>query len=154
MPLLKFIHDRLTPALEEPHSEVTLEEWRANPQAHVDASALVISNATPLDDLACDFSGFSVIVLEFPAFKDGRAYSQARLLRERFNYSGEIRARGDVLRDQLLFMVRCGINAFEFASEDTDGARAALEEFSFFYQPAVDEAAPVWRLRLNRAAAA
>lgn len=154
MSLLKLSRDRLAPALEEPLQEVTLEDWRENPQDHADAAALVISNAAPLSDLASDLNGFSVIILDFPAFKDGRAYSQARILRERYGYSGEIRARGAVLRDQLLFMARCGFDAFEFASDDADGAAEALKEFSFAYQSAADKAEPVWRQRLARAAAA
>jgi uncharacterized protein (DUF934 family) len=154
MKLLKLNRERLMPALEEPLEEVTLDEWRDNPQGHADATALLISNNTPLADIKCDLHGFSVIILDFPAFKDGRAYSQARLLRERYGYTGEIRARGDILRDQLLFMVRCGINAFEFAGDDAAGADAALKEFSFAYQTAADASAPVWRQRLARAAAA
>ena len=153
MKLLKFSRDRLYPALEEPLSEVSIEDWSANPQDHAEATALRISNDVSLADVKCDVHGFSTIILDFPAFKDGRAYSQARLLRERYGYTGEIRARGDILRDQLLFMARCGINAFEFAG-DTEGANEALEEFSFAYQRAADDASPVWRKRLDRAAAA
>ncbi|MFC2951686.1 DUF934 domain-containing protein [Marinicaulis aureus] len=153
MKLLKLSRGRLFPALEEPLAEVSLEDWRDNPQEHADATALKISNDTSLADVKCDLAGFSTIILEFPAFKDGRAYSQARLLRERYGYTGEIRARGDVLRDQLLFMARCGVDAFEFTG-DVDGANAALNEFSFAYQPAADDLAPVWRKRLDRAAAA
>ncbi|WP_425410875.1 DUF934 domain-containing protein [Hyphococcus sp.] len=154
MTLLKLNRDRLTPSLEEPLVEVSLEDWRDNPQIHADATALIIGNDAPLSDIKCDLNGFGVIILNFPGFKDGRAYTQARLLRERYKYTGEIRARGEILRDQLLFMVRCGVNAFEFASEDVAGANGALRELSFAYQPAADNAAPVWRRRLARAAAA
>ena len=154
MKLLKLNHDRLTPALEEPLEEVTLDEWRENPQGHADATALLISNDTSLADIKCDLHGFSVIILGFPSFKDGRAYSQARLLRERYGYTGEIRARGDILRDQLLFMVRCGINAFEFAGSDVVSAEASLKDFSFAYQQAADGQEPVWRCRVAQAAAA
>lgn len=153
MKLLKLSRDRLYPALEEPLSEVSLEDWGDNPQGHADATALRISNDVSLADVKCDLHGFSTIILDFPAFKDGRAYSQARLLRERYGYTGEIRARGDILRDQLLFMARCGINAFEFTG-DVGGANEALKEFTFAYQPAADGREPVWRKRLNRAAAA
>jgi len=153
MKLLKLSRGRLFPALEEPLAEVSLEDWRDNPQEHADATALKISNDTSLADVKCDLAGFSTIILEFPAFKDGRAYSQARLLRERYGFTGEIRARGDVLRDQLLFMARCGVDAFEFTG-DVDGANTALNEFSFAYQSAADDLAPVWRKRLDRAAAA
>lgn len=154
MPLLKFNGDRLYPAVEEAGHEVTLEEWRANPHAHTEATALVIPNDVSIDDLEPDVSGFSTIILQFPAFKDGRAYSQARLLRERFHYRGEIRARGDVLRDQVLFMRRCGFDAFELTSASVDGVGDALAEFSFAYQPAADGAVPVWRRRLDQVKAA
>ena len=154
MKLLKISRNKLLPALEEPLAEVSLEDWRDNPQEHPDATALTISNATSLADIKCDIHGFSVIILAFPVFKDGRAYSQARLLRERYGYTGEIRARGDVLFDQLSFMARCGINAFEFAGPNAENAGAAMREFTFAYQTSADGAAPVWRKRLDRAAAA
>lgn len=152
MPLLKLHGDRLLPAIEEAKTEVSLKDWRANRIAHADATALVVPNDADITDLKCDVSGFSTIIIEFPAFKDGRAYSQARLLRERIGYTGEIRARGDVLRDQLLFMIRCGVTGFEYAG--ADAAEAALNEFSFVYQASADGAAPVWKRRINRAAAA
>jgi len=154
MPLLKLVQNSLSPALEEPLEEAALEDWRANPQAHAGATALVISNDAALEDIMKDLSGFSVVILEFPTFKDGRAYSQARLLRERCGFTGEIRARGEVLGDQLLFMARCGVNAFEMSQEKAHAAQGALDAFSFAYQSAADKAEPVWRKRLARAAAA
>lgn len=154
MPLLKLNHGLFTPALEEPLEEVSLADWRDNPQAHADATALVISNDENLIDLECDIRGFSVVILEFPQFKDGRAYSQARLLRERIGFDGEIRARGNVLRDQLSFMARCGIDGFEIAAGDAASANAALNEFSLAYQRAADKAEPIWRQRLAETKAA
>lgn len=154
MTLLKFSKDRLLPTLAEPLEEVTLAEWRENPTGFTGATALVLDNDVALSDVAQDLSGFSVIILLFPSFADGRAFSQARVLRERYGYSGKIRARGDVQRDQIAFMVRCGFDAFEFAGEDVAGANDALSEFSLAYQGAADDTAPVWRRRLSRAAAA
>ena len=154
MTLLKFSHERLLPTLSEPLEEVTLTDWRENPSGNAGATALVVDNDISLSDIASDLSGFSVVILIFPKFQDGRAYSQARLLRDRYGYTGEIRARGDVLRDQISYMVRCGFNAFEFSGEDVSGADKALREFSFSYQPAADSEVPVWRKRLSRAAAA
>ncbi|MBT8471478.1 MAG: DUF934 domain-containing protein [Marinicaulis sp.] len=153
MTLLKYSSGQFFPSIAEGQVEVALHEWRENPQVHADATALVISNDENLADLVCDISGFDTVVLEYPSFLDGRAFSQARILRERLHYSGEIRARGDVLRDQIAFMVRCGINGFEFA----DGAASATEavaEFTNAYQAGVDEAAPIWRRRHRRARAA
>jgi uncharacterized protein (DUF934 family) len=87
-----------------------------------------------------DMERFPVIVLEFPKFTDGRAYSYARILRERLGYRGEIRAAGQVLRDQYLFMIRCGIDSVEIADESKIGGYLeSLEEFSVWYQPTADE---------------
>ncbi|MGB5063692.1 MAG: DUF934 domain-containing protein, partial [Candidatus Competibacter sp.] len=81
-----------------------------------------------------------------PKFSDGRAYSQARLLRERHGYRGEIRAVGDVLRDQLFFMARCGFDAFEpRADRSLEDALAAFGDFSASYQPAADQPLPLYR---------
>ena len=154
MTLLKLFRDRFLPTLEEALQEVTLDEWCANLLAHADATALVIANDENIFDLVCDVSGFDVVILDFPSFTDGRAYSQARMLRERLGYTGEIRARGNVLRDQIFFMTRCGFNAFEFDAGSSDEAQAALSEFTFAYQPAADNCDPIWRRRARRAAAA
>jgi uncharacterized protein (DUF934 family) len=86
-----------------------------------------------------DLQHFALIALEFPAFRDGRAYSYARLLRERYGYDGEIRAVGDVLLEQLHFMIRTGFDAFEIHDPDPLGAyRTAVGEFSVWYQPTGD----------------
>ena len=92
-----------------------------------------------VEQITGDLDRLSVVALEFPKFNDGRAMSQARLLRERYGYRGEIRATGKVLRDLLLFMHRCGFDAFEVADNVTAEIVAkSLGEFSFFYQPAAD----------------
>ncbi len=91
----------------------------------------------------------SLIALEFPVFRDGRAYTQARRLRERYGFKGEIRATGDVLRDQFLFMVRAGFNAFEIKKAgDADAFAKALHEFSMRYQPASSGHSPAFRAKL------
>ncbi|MFY9640547.1 MAG: DUF934 domain-containing protein [Rhodomicrobium sp.] len=90
----------------------------------------------------------SLIALEFPVFRDGRAYTQARRLRERYGFKGEIRATGDVLRDQFLFMVRAGFNAFEVKkAADAEAFTKALGEIGLSYQPAGSES-PAFRARL------
>jgi uncharacterized protein (DUF934 family) len=84
-----------------------------------------------------------LVALNFAAFADGRAYSQARLLRERLSFQGDIRAQGEVLRDQLAFMQRCGINQFCLAgSEDADLALSAFTDISKTYQPELRQAVP------------
>ena len=89
----------------------------------------------------------SLIALEFPRFTDGRSYSHARLLRERHGYRGELRAVGQVLRDQLFFMWRCGIDAYELEpGTNLSGALAAFDEISVAYQGGADQP-PLFRRR-------
>ena len=90
-----------------------------------------------------------LIVLSFPAFGDGRAYSQARLLRDRYGYRGEIRASGAaVVRDQLHGMWRSGINSFALrADQDAALCLKAFDDFSEVYQPAADAQTPVFLQR-------
>jgi uncharacterized protein (DUF934 family) len=88
----------------------------------------------------------------FPSFKDGRAYSQARQLRERYGFRGELRATGDVLRDQFLFLARAGFDAFEVKKDaDTAAFVEALARYSVFYQPAADARTAVQRARRDHA---
>lgn len=96
-----------------------------------------------------------LIAVEFSTFRDGRPYSTARLLRERWGFTGELRAVGDVLRDQLLFMLRCGFDAFEVADARLIEAwPKATTEFSVFYQAGSDRQIPAGVLRtLSRRAA-
>ena len=99
-------------------------------------------------EIAGDLEHLAVIALDFPKFSDGRAFTTARLLRERYGYKGELRAVGDVLRDQLYFMKRCGIDAYELrADKDLDDALAAFGEITVTYQPAADEPQPIYRRR-------
>jgi uncharacterized protein (DUF934 family) len=104
--------------------------------------------------IAGDLDRLDLVALEFPTFRDGRAYSYARLLRERYGYRKELRAVGNVLRDQFLFMHRCGFDAYEIA----DGKLAAewsraLTEISVSYQPATDRRRPISALRRQTPAA-
>ena len=79
---------------------------------------------------------------------DGRAYSQARALRERLGFKGEIRAVGDVFRDSMFYMHRCGVNAFEVKpGQDLEDALNAFKDFSFGYQGAADDPTPIFRRR-------
>ena len=95
----------------------------------------------------------ALVALVFPSFRDGRAYSQARQLRERHGYRGELRATGDVLRDQFLFLVRAGFDAFEVRKDaDADAFVASVARYSVFYQPSADGRASALRQRLFRRA--
>jgi uncharacterized protein (DUF934 family) len=105
-------------------------------------------------DIVGDFDKIALIGVDFPVFRDGRGYSIGRLLRERYGYKGELRAIGDVLRDQLTFMFRCGFDAYALrADKDFDDALKAFDEFSVQYQGAVDSS-PLFRRRAAAAAAA
>lgn len=89
--------------------------------------------------IAADVDDFTVIAIEFSKFTDGRGYSTARLLRTRYGYGGELRALGDVLRDQLFYLARVGFDAFAIrADKNIDDARASLADFSAAYQSAAD----------------
>lgn len=89
--------------------------------------------------IADDLARFDVVALEFPNYKDGRPFSTARLLRERYGYAGEVRAVGEVLRDQLQFMARCGFDAFEYVGgTGAEEAVAAFDEIAVVYQTAAD----------------
>ena len=90
-------------------------------------------------ELARFIDSLALIAIHFPAYRNGRGYSAARVLREEFNFSGELRATGDVLYDQWAMMNRCGINAFELAGDITlETFQTALGELSGAYQPAAD----------------
>lgn len=108
----------------------------------------------PAATLGADARHLELIAIEFPSFRDGRGYSTARLLRERYAFRGELRAVGDVQRDQLLFLHRCGFDAFAIESVDAvQHWTAALSEFSVVYQVAADRRVPATRLRQMRRAA-
>lgn len=108
----------------------------------------------PAPTLGADARHLELIAIEFPSFRDGRGYSTARLLRERYAFRGELRAIGDVQRDQLLFMHRCGFDAFVIGSADAvQHWTAALREISVVYQVAADRRVPATRLRQMRRAA-
>lgn len=130
---------------------VSADRWRADRASLVHRNGEIgirLRNDQRLAEVAEDLYRFGVVALEFPAFKDGRAYTQARLLRERYRFKGEVRAFGDVLRDQLLFMHRCGIDAFEIRKQaDAEAFEKALGEISVFYQPAADDRRTAGSLR-------
>jgi uncharacterized protein (DUF934 family) len=98
--------------------------------------------------IADDVDRFDLIALDFSALPDGRAFSYARILRERYGYKGELRAVGKVIQDQLFFMHRCGFDAFELSEgEDIDKSIAALSSFTVAYQPSADDIQPAYKTR-------
>jgi uncharacterized protein (DUF934 family) len=133
---------------------VGLARWRAERGALIGRPGLLglrLKSDQPPGLVADDLAHFALVALEFPKFTDGRAYSYARLLRERHGFQGEVRAVGNVLRDQFLFMHRCGFDAFGVAERHLDSWAGALSEITVAYQPASDGRLPAWRLRHRRA---
>jgi uncharacterized protein (DUF934 family) len=105
------------------------------------------SNEGP-EAIADDLALFAVIGVNFPKFADGRGYSTARLLRERHGYRGELRAIGDVQRDQLFLLRRVGFDAFAVrADKDIRAALEGFRDFSETYQGAVDQPHPLFHRR-------
>lgn len=101
-----------------------------------------------IEELSNDLPVLPLIALDFPIFTNGRHYSSARILRERYNYQGEIRAIGDVLKDQLFAMQRCGFNVFAVrADKNIEIAILGLQDFSMVYQGASDDPLPLFRRR-------
>jgi uncharacterized protein (DUF934 family) len=102
-------------------------------------TGVIWPNNRDVDDLVPFLDRLAVVALVFPTFRDGRAYSQARLLRERHGYRGELRAAGQVLRDQFLFMMRAGFDTFEVKKQsDAEAFANTAKRYSVFYQPTGD----------------
>lgn len=137
------------------YSIITLERWNAEHHdiqrfASSGKLGLFLTSDQTVEQFENVFRNFGVICIDFPKFSDGRGYSTARLLREQLGYSGEIRAVGDVLIDQLFFMQRVGFNAFELRDDQDDNdAIAAFSTFSQPYQGEAGDARPLFR-RHNR----
>lgn len=100
-------------------------------------------------ELGDDAKNLPLVAVHFPLFMDGRGFSTARLLRERFGFAGELRAIGYFLRDQLCYLKRCGVNAFEFTHNEIslEDALESLNDFTEYYQASVDQPLPLFRRR-------
>ncbi len=113
-------------------------------------TGVIWPNDRKIAELAPFLGWIAVVALVFPSFRDGRAYSQARLVRERHGFRGELRATGQVLRDQLLFLQRAGFDAFEVTKEKDAAAFAeATHRYSVFYQPTGDGRPSASKVRLS-----
>lgn len=107
---------------------------------------VVVEPAEDAEALQPIVGDLALVAISFPKFTDGRGYSSARLMRDRLGFSGELRAVGHVLPDQIFYMARCGIDAFELADgKDPQHALEALEAFSVTYQAAADDPRPLFR---------
>jgi len=131
---------------------VSAERFLAGPEAVLSRKGkvgVIWPNNRDVEDLLPYLDRLAVVALVFPIFRDGRAYSQARLLRERHKFGGELRATGQVLRDQFMFMLRAGFDAFE-VKKDSDAKVFAdvAHRFSVFYQPTGDGRVTAFHRRL------
>ncbi|MEO8466827.1 MAG: DUF934 domain-containing protein [Gammaproteobacteria bacterium] len=130
---------------------VTYDQWQAQRAALLARRSplgIRLHSDQPPELIAADLPHFALVALEFPKFRDGRAYSYARLLRERYGFKGELRAVGEVLLEQLFFMLRTGFDAFDVEGADPLGAyHTALGDLSVWYQPTGDGRPTAMQLR-------
>jgi uncharacterized protein (DUF934 family) len=129
---------------------IGFDQWRAERDSWTASDrrlGVILSPAHNVELLAPDLPRFALVGAEFSGPSEGRGYTQGRLIRERWNFRGELRATGYVHRDQLFFLARCGFNSFELPDSDLEHARAALSTFSAAYQPSNDAGLP---LKLRR----
>ncbi len=146
--------------IEQPagRSIVPLAAWHAHRERwtqRTDLGVWLDGSADP-ETIATDLARLPVVAIRFPRFTDGRGYSLAYLLRTRYGYGGELRAIGEVLRDQFDYLRRCGFDAFQPREDRYDDAQleaalASLSDFTHPYQASVRPANPLFRL-VGRAA--
>jgi uncharacterized protein (DUF934 family) len=120
---------------------VSFDQWQLEPDTWIARGGrlgIALTAVHKVEVLTADLPRFDLIALNFSGPSDGRGYSQAKLLRERLHFSGELRATGYVRRDQLFFMARCGFNSFELPDTELASAGAAFATFTAAYQPSND----------------
>lgn len=136
---------------------VTLARWRAEREALLagySAVGVLVPNTADIEAVYPEIADRSLIVLQFPAFTDGRALSQAVVLRKRLGFRGELRAVGDIIRDLVFWLGRCGFESIvPRKDQNLEGCRAALNELSVAYQASADGHSPVWVRRRRTLAA-
>ncbi len=134
-------------------SIVPLALWQTEPSLQRDDIGIALTNDIDLTAITDDLTSVPVIAIDFPTFMDGRGFSLARLLRERYGYKGEIRAVGYIIRDQLCSLKRCGFNAFSFDAKNISGEpdlktmATSLTDFTDSYQTSADTPTPLFRRR-------
>ena len=132
---------------------VPLSLWQTRREELLKRSELGVwlSDTDEPESLASDLLHFQVVAIDFPKFVNGRGYSSAALLRTRFAYRGELRAIGDVLRDQMFYMARVGFDAFAVRNDRSiEDALHSLNDFNVTYQSSTDQAQPLFQ-RVARA---
>lgn len=156
------VEDRwtLVPATDEPESVelagdliVPLNVWQARSEelrARGTGLGVWLDSTEEPETIAEDLGDLDLVAINFPVFRDGRGFSSARILRDRYGFRGELRAIGDVLRDQLFYMKRCGFDTFALREDqDPEAAVAAFRDFAHTYQAASDQPDPLFRRRVN-----
>lgn len=129
---------------------VPLAKWLELKDSSVEGQTLApwIDSEEEVEPVAAELVKAPLIAVNFPTFMDGRGFSTARLLRERFGYQGELRAVGYVIQDQLFFLKRCGFDAFDLREgTDLEAALASFNAFTVTYQAATDNPEPLFRKR-------
>lgn len=117
-------------------------------KTRAESLGLLLSGDAELEDITEFVAQAPVIAIDFPTFMDGRGYSLARLIRERLHFKGELRAVGDILKDQLFYLHRCGFNAFAIREDrDVNIAAQGLKDFTITYQADVAEPRPIYQRR-------
>lgn len=127
---------------------VTLARWKAEREslsASHAAVGVLVPNTADIEAIFPEIADRPLIALQFPAFADGRALSQAVVLRKRLGFRGELRAVGDVIQDLVFWLGRCGFDSIvPRKDQNLEACRAALTELRVAYQAAADEHTPVW----------
>ena len=117
---------------------VSLQRWQADKEQlmqHSGKLGIRLTAEDPLEDIATDLSRFNLVEIYFKVFTDGRSFSQARLLRNRYHFAGEIRAVGHFMRDQIYYLHRVGVNSFKLDDDnELQGALSCIKDFSVNYQ--------------------
>jgi uncharacterized protein (DUF934 family) len=138
---MALVRQRKIVGLHEMQDLIPLAQWKGEP-------GVLLTTSDDPAKLDGKLDRLSVVAIEFPQFTDGRGHSIARLLRERFGYKGELRAVGDVFRDNLFYLSRCGFDSFLLSDQgDTLEALDGLSDFSEGYQTSVERPQPLFRRR-------
>jgi len=137
--------------LPEGEAVLPLSVWNAQADALLQRSpvpGLFFASHEKAEDFQGDLNALQIIVVDFPVFTDGRGYSIATQLRSQFEYQGELRAQGEIHRDQLYMLARCGFNAFDFPEgTDLEDALSAFDDFSEDYQMSANQPKPLFLRR-------
>lgn len=130
---------------------VDLPVWKEHRSAllkHTGKIGVQLPGDAEPEEIAADLPSLAVVAIHFPVFRDGRGYSLARILRERFGFDGELRATGDILRDQLFYLQRCGFDAFDTRPDRCiQEALKGLSDFTVTYQADANEKRPIYQRR-------